>query len=311
MDVVFAPDAANQNAPLESGLGVKYRRFNELKDRIAALERAGTLASRPGARGLQDRLVRLGLPGLDGHLPGGGLARGGLHELAGEGADREQAAAAAGFAALWLARLQAAGPVLWIARAATRAAIDLHAHGLKQLRLDPDRLILVAAKKDDEALWAMEEGLKARSLGAVLGEIGRLDLTASRRLQLAAEAGGVTAFVLRRWRLMQQAAREAAQPIAALTRWRIAALPGAALPGASLPGASLPGAGETRWKVELARCRGGRPNAWILESGIMETADGSDRFHAAPLSGDLAEVLGHGSPAADARNDRPGRRAAG
>ncbi len=95
--------------------------------------------------------------------------------------------------------------MLWIVRAGNRAAIDLHAHGLHQLRLDPRRLILVAAKGDDEALWAMEEGLKAKSLGAVLGEIEKLDLTASRRLQLAAEAGGVTAFVLRRWRVMERA----------------------------------------------------------------------------------------------------------
>jgi protein ImuA len=288
MNARFAPDAANRNEPSEArAFPERAHQINALKDRIAALERSGASAFRPCGQRLRDRLVRLGLPDLDGHLPGGGLARGGLHELAGAGQDREQAAAAAGFAALWLSRLQEAGPVLWIARAASSAAIDLHAHGLRQLRLDPDRLILVAARKDDEALWAMEEGLKARSLGAVLGEVGKLDLTASRRLQLAAEASGVTAFVLRRWRLMQQAEREAAQPIAALTRWRIAA---------------LPGEGETRWKVELARCRGGRPNLWM-----METADGSARLHAAPLSGDLAEVLGHGSPAARAALD-PTRR---
>jgi protein ImuA len=290
MSTVSIPGAANQNLPSESRrLGEKTSVFNELKAKVEGLERAGAAAFRPGTRRLQDRVVRLGLPELDAHLPWGGLPRGGLHELAGEGADREQAAAASGFAAHWLAKLQAAGPVLWISRAAPRAAIDLYAHGLRQLRLDPDRLILVAARKDDETLWAMEEGLKAKSLGAVLGEIGKLDLTASRRLQLAAEASGVTAFVLRRWRLMQLAEREAAQPIAAMTRWRIAA---------------LPSEGGMRWKVELARCRGGRPNTWILESGIMETADGSDRLHAAPLSGDLAEVLGHGSPAAGASIDR-------
>jgi protein ImuA len=280
-------DTANQNLPPGHGED-KSRLLNDLKTRIARLEKTpGALVPAPA-----DRLVRLDLPAIDGHLPWGGLPRGALHEVAGEGADREQAAAAAGFTALWLARLQARGPVLWIVRATSRAALDLYAHGLRQLALDPDRLILVAARKDDEALWTMEEGLKARALGAVLGEIGKLDLTASRRLQLAAEASGVTAFVLRRWRLMEQAEREAAQPIAAVTRWRIAA---------------LPAAGETRWKVELARCRGGRPNTWM-----MGTADGSDRFHAAPLSGDLAEVLGHGSPAARAGIDRDtDRRAAG
>jgi protein ImuA len=277
-------DPANQNLSPEELPGDKSNRIHDLKTRIARLEQAsGTKAPAAAA----DRLVRLDLPTIDAHLPWGGLPRGALHEVAGEGADREQAAAAAGFTALWLARLQAKGPVLWIVRAASRAMLDLYAHGLRQLALDPDRLILVAARKDDEALWTMEEGLKARSLSAVLGEVGKLDLTASRRLQLAAEASGVTAFVLRRWRLMQLAEREAAQPIAAVTRWRIAA---------------LPSTGEMRWKVELARCRGGRPNTWM-----METADGSDRLHAAPLSGDLAEVLGHGSPAAVARNGRDRR----
>src|SRR6201990_3395856 len=108
----------------------------------------------------------------------------------------------------------------------------------------------------------MEEGLKAKSLGAVLGEIENLDLTASRRLQLAAEASGVTAFVLRRWRVMERAARDASQPIAAVTRWRIAA---------------LPTQGEIGWRVELTRCHGGRPNTWI-----MERADGSDELLVQP-----------------------------
>ncbi len=271
---------------------IKPLALDDLRDRVARLERVGT-----GTGGGRGKLlpVTLGAPDLDRYLPWGGLPRAALHEVAGEGADREQGAAAAGFAALWLARLQAAGPVLWIVRAGNRAAIDLHAHGLHQLRLDPRRLILVAAKGDDEALWAMEEGLKAKSLGAVLGEIEKLDLTASRRLQLAAEAGGVTAFVLRRWRVMERATRDAAQPIAAVTRWRVTA---------------MPAENDLCWRVELTRCRGGKPGAWM-----MEKVDGSDEFHVeservqsersepervAPLSGDLAPLLGGRSLAAGA-----------
>ncbi|HVO01720.1 MAG TPA: hypothetical protein VMT54_05930 [Candidatus Cybelea sp.] len=285
--------AANQNAALTPRAGeAKAFSIKGLKAEVARLERLGAVATGAIARSrLHDQMVRLGVPEVDTHLPWGGLPCGALHELAGEGADREQAAAAAGFAALWLARLQAAGPVLWIARAPGRAAIDLHAHGLKQLALDPQRLILVAARRDDEALWAMEEGLKAKGLGAVLGEIGRLDLTASRRLQLAAEASGVTAFVLRRWRLMTTAEREAARPIAAMTRWRIA---------------SIPGEGACHWQVALTRCRGGKPAAWTLEQ-----ADGPENLHAAPLSGDLAEVMVGRSLVADAaqRAHRTERRA--
>lgn len=280
----YEPFAANQNHPAGAAPArVKPFAINALRDQVARLERLGATTTQ-GRRG-QLRPVTLSAPELDRHLPWGGLPRAALHEVAGEGADREEGAAAAGFASLWLARLQDAGPVLWIVRAGSRAAIDLHAHGLHQLQLDPKRLILVAAKRDDEALWAMEEGLKAKSLGAVLGEVEKLDLTASRRLQLAAETSGVTAFVLRRWRLMERAMRDAAQPIAAVTRWRVTALPTES---------------EICWRVDLARCRGGRPNTWI-----MERAHGSDEFRIqsqqrAPLSGDLAPLLGGRSLAAGA-----------
>jgi protein ImuA len=269
--------------------------INALKESIAHLERSAPFGdptrSRSSARHSpwgkhKDQGVILGLPTMDTHLPWKSLPRGALHEFAGAGADREQAAASAGFAALWLARLQKVGPVLWVAHAAGLKAVDLHAHGLRRFGLDPRRLIVVAARRDEEILWAMEEGLKARGLSAVLGEIGKLDLTASRRLQLAAEAGGVAAFVLRRWCLMAAAEREAAQPIAALTRWRVAGLKG--------------GNGGIHWRVDLARCRGGRPGSWILTE---EEADGANTIHAAPLSGDLAEALAGRSlaPRASAR----------
>ena len=280
MNALSKPFAANQNLPADAlSAGINPLSLNALRDQVARLERLGSSVH---ARG-KARPVILGAPELDQHLPWGGLPQAALHEVAGAGADREQGAAAAGFATLWLARLQASGPVLWIARAATLDAIDIHTHGLAQQQLDPKRLILVAAKRDDEALWAMEEGLKAKSLGAVLGEVEKLDLTASRRLQLAAEAGGVTAFVLRRWWLAERATRDAAQPIAAVTRWRVTSLPS-------------DGEGDIRWQVDLARCRGGKPGAWI-----MEKADGSDELHTAPLSGDLAPVLGSRSLAAGAR----------
>jgi len=48
---------------------------------------------------------------------------------------------------------------------------------------------------------SMEEGLRHAGLAGVAGELsGRLTLTASRRLQLAAEHSGVTCFALRRSR---------------------------------------------------------------------------------------------------------------
>src|SRR5581483_5228585 len=126
MNVPSSPPAANQNAPKTvSGAGKNALQINDLKAEVARLERAGGTASRVRHK---DRIATIGASDLERHLPWGGLPRGALHEVAGEGADREQAAAAAGFAALWLAKLQAAGPVLWILRAASRSAMDLYAH---------------------------------------------------------------------------------------------------------------------------------------------------------------------------------------
>ena len=121
-------------------------------------------------------------------------AIGRLHEAAGTGPDTEHAAAAALFAAGVLARLR--GPVLW-----ALARDDLFAPALAGVGLHPDRLIL--AKAGRQVLSVMEEGLRHRGLAGVVGEVeGGLTLTASRRLQLAAEASGVTAIVLRRSRRM-------------------------------------------------------------------------------------------------------------
>jgi len=98
----------------------------------------------------------------------------------------------------------------------------------------------------------MEEGLRHRGLAAVVGEVGRLSMTEARRLQLAAEAGGVVAFALRRRRAQSQA-----DPTAALTRWRLTALPSTPLPVKA-------GVGRARWRVELTRCRGGDAADWIM-----------------------------------------------
>jgi protein ImuA len=135
---------------------------------------------------------------------------------------------------------------------------DLYGPGLAAHGLDPARVVLVRASRDAEILWAMEEGLRASGILAVVGEIGALPAVASRRLQLAAEHSGVTAFLLRRWRDGGQAARERALPNAAVTRWRITALP-------SRPARGEPGVGRPRWRVELLRCRGGEPASWELE----------------------------------------------
>ena len=200
-------------------------------------------------------VLPFGVAGIDRVLPSGGLARGALHEILGASGDEEDGALAAAFVASILGRLIATGGgmVLWCL-----PRLDLYGPGLAAHGLDPGRLMLVRAPRDAEILWAMEEGLRAPGIAAVVGEVGAFPAVASRRLQLAAERSGITALLLRRWRYGGQAARERALPNAAVTRWRIAALPSRSPRG-------KPGVGRPRWRVELLRCRGGEPACWEVE----------------------------------------------
>ena len=218
-----------------------------LRARIARMEHA---TARPRGPAL------LLNPSIDAALPAGGLLRGALHEAAGAGPDTEHGAAAALFVAGILARQH--GLVLWVVEHA-----DLFAPGLAAAGLHPDRVIYAEAGKPDAVLQAMEEGLRQPGLAGVVGEIGgRLTLTASRRLQLAAETSGTIAFALRRSRKHDDPAL--AEPSAAVTSWRVAALPSPPpLPHAP----DTPGLGRQRWRLELVRCRGGSgKKSWIVEA---------------------------------------------
>ncbi len=220
--------------------------LTQLRAAIARIER-GCPAHAPA-------LLPFGLPFLDAALPGGGLPLGALHEVAGSGADGEHAAAAALFAAGIFARIP--GPVLWVLERQ-----DLFAPGLASAGLHPDRVVYAEAGRGDALLLVMEEGLRHHGLAGVAAEVsGRLSLSASRRLQLAAEATGVTALLLRRPRAREA---ELAGALAAVTRWRIGALPSAP-PVPHAP--EVPGLGRVRWRLDLLRCRGGRTGSWITEA---------------------------------------------
>jgi protein ImuA len=131
----------------------------------------------------------------------------------------------------------------------------------------------------------MEEGLTHPGLAAVVGEYSdRLSLVASRRLQLGAEKSGVMAALLRRSRVFNDP--KLAAPSAAVTRWRITALPSAPpLPHAP----SVPGLGRALWRLDLTHCRGGEPGSWIVEA-----CDATGRLA-------LAADMGHGSAAETGR----------
>jgi protein ImuA len=209
--------------------------LEDLRARIARIEGAG----------VRHAAVPFGVDALDARLPGGGIATGALHEIAG-GTDLADDASATIFLAGILARIE--GPVLWCLRWRDLFAPALHLAGLH-----PDRVIHVEAGSDANVLLAMEECLRHAGLGGVVGEIGKYSTTASKRLQLAAEGSGVAAFVFRR----SSKADQEAEGTAAVTRWRITAAPSEDL--------GIPSLGRPRWRVELERVRGGNPHAWIVE----------------------------------------------
>jgi protein ImuA len=182
---------------------------------------------------------------IDQWLPGGGLALGAVHEICEQGTDSARASLAALFAAGILARLP--GPVLWCLHSR-----DLFAPALARVGLHPDRVIYCETWKDAEVLPAMEEGLRHGGLAGVVGELVKLPLTPSRRLQLAAEASGVVAFVLRR------SGPTSDQNNACTSRWRISAAPSGPMIDFDM--------GRACWQLDLLRCRGAEANTWTVEA---------------------------------------------
>jgi len=211
-----------------------------LRSEVARLERRSEA-------GRQERVVTFGAPAIDAALPSGGLALGALHEVAGTGPQVEHGTAATLMVAGLLSRVPGQ---------------DIHPPALAAVGLAPDRVLYVRARKPQTALLIMEERVRHSGLAGVVGEFsGALGLTASRRLQLAAEQSGVTAFLLRRSRCFDNPAL--LEPSAAATRWRVAAVPS----GPPLPHApETPGLGRPRWRLDLIRCRGGEAHSWIVEA---------------------------------------------
>lgn len=209
--------------------------LENLRARIARIE--GTGARHPA--------LPFGIGVIDDHLPGGGIATGALHEVAGSPELADDAAATI-FVAAILARME--GPVLWCLRWRDLFAPALHLAGLH-----PDRVIHVEVGSDTNVLLAMEECLRHSGIAGVVGEVTKCSTTASKRLQLAAEASGVTALLFRR--AAQQDVE--ADGSAAVTRWRVTAAPSEAL--------DIPSLARPRWRVALTRVRGGEPRNWIVE----------------------------------------------
>jgi protein ImuA len=164
--------------------------------------------------------------------------------------------------------------------------------------LPPDwrhRLIHVAAATPEDALFALEEGLKCRDLACVIGEIAgnprALSFTASRRLSLTAECHGV-----RLWLVRLDAEPDLSS---ARMRWQVRAAPSPPSRwNAAAPGTAV-------WHAELFRARAHAPGEWMLsdENGKLRIPRDpeTDRAAAAPDPRHLARPTFGRSLAARAR----------
>ena len=236
--------------------------ISDLRTRIAALERS--VARKADC-------LPFGVREIDAVLPGGGLAYGALHEFAGGGAGVVDGAAAALFVAGIAARTK--GKIVWCL---TRP--DLFFPALAQAGLHPDRVVFVEADREEDVLASMEEALSFGGLGAVVGEIVRLPMVASRRLQLAAEKTGTMGLAVRRWR-RQTEASDFGQPTASTTRWRVSLLPSEELP--------VPGIGRPRWFLELMRVKAGECAEFVVGA-----CDASGRIDISTGPGDRQDQTG-------------------
>ena len=221
--------------------------------------RMSTLASR---RGSIERIethgdvhalnkVALGHRSADAMLSGG-LARAAVHEVFAEG---HQGAAATGFIAGIAGRIASRKPLVWVRQDfAELESGALSPGGLAELGLDPRLLVTVRAADVEAALRTTADALACDALGAVVletfGEARQLDLVASRKLTLAAQASGVTALLL----------RVAAQPApsTAETRWIVRA-------AHSPPASPWSVWGAPVFDAQLVRNRHGPVGRWIME----------------------------------------------
>lgn len=165
---------------------------------------------------------------------GGGLLLAGCHEIYGPGST-----ALALMLALAAPR---SGPILWLADPRGEDG-RLYGAGLAELGGDPGRLWLVQAGGAVPMLRAAAEAQRCAALACLVIETGSaaaVDLTVTRRLQLAAAASGVFTLLLR---------AGPPRPSAALTRWRAAHAPARRL-AANAPG-------PPRLALTLERQRGG------------------------------------------------------
>lgn len=253
--------ALSMAAPAPPPLLSRADTIETLRHRVLAIERP-RLEVR---HGISDELAgsltgprtaawSLGAPEMDALLGANALETAACHEVKPASAKAASRAAALAFA-LALARRRLEGApragkdlprILWCGSPGTTLDTgQLYPPGLARFGLEAGTFLFVDARREDEVLWTLEEGLRSGSLVLAIGTLDRIELTPARRLSLAARDGATPL-------LMLTSARAPASGATA-TRWRIDPVASAAHPfDARAPGTA-------RLTVRLERCRAAPP----------------------------------------------------
>ncbi|MET0360471.1 MAG: hypothetical protein ABW048_01840 [Sphingobium sp.] len=176
-----------------------------------------------------------------------------------------------------------------------------YAPGLADMGLDPAAITILHLADERALLRAALDAVRAGATGAVLLEsIGRsklLDLTATRRLVLAAARTGTLVLIVRAQTRGGRSAAGTASSTdppglsAAHSRWQVRSAPSRPLL-AGAPGLPV-------FDIALRRQRGGRDGLHILlewnrDTGCFREWDGGERRDHAPLSGDMPALATDG-----------------
>lgn len=132
-----------------------------------------------------------------------------------------------------------------------------YAPALSQAGIALDQLLIIQPHNQEDALWALQHVLRSGVYSQVLAWLDTHCMTSLRRLQLAAEAGGVRLFLFR-----PMAAKRQASPAAL----RLCLEP----------------AQEGGLSIRILKCRGGQPGALTLPAhdfvvGTASIATGAGR----------------------------------
>lgn len=165
-------------------------------------------------------------------------------------------------------------PILWVRECGTaRKWGHVYPPGLSELGIGPDDILYVDTDDSLSLLRSVVEGLGCAAFGAVIADLssmrrGRWDLTASRRLVLAARRSGVTALCF--------CGDADPVPSAAYSRWQVAAAP------SSMMEAMAPG--NPAFDIRLLRHRGGVDGLhmqveWNRDGQFFQNAPGIGATH--------------------------------